>query len=341
MRPTQPYRWLYENQKRLLQFDCKNLDEWRAWRNALRAQLIDLLGALERPRFPPKLTYESEVDKGNYLRCKVTYNTDELATNPAYLLKPKDPNGAAVLVLHGHGSGKFDIVGPDEPGRLPPEIYARYQNSFAVKMAEEGFTVLIPDQAGFGERREQDDVEKGPMSSSCWQLSTWAMLYGETAVGVRVRDAQQSLDVLSSLNWVKKIGVMGASSGGALALYLSALDDRIMATAVSAYLNTYNDSILTVRTHCIDNYIPGVLKYAEMYDIAALIAPRPFFGENGIYDPGIPITGFRVAVEKVRQAYALLGASDKFEAYEFEGGHAMTHKPVEFMEKWLVKEAEI
>lgn len=64
----------------------------------------------------------------------MTYDTDGLTTNPAYLLKPKDPNGAAILVLHGHESGKFDIVGPDEPGILPPEVYARYQNSFAIKM---------------------------------------------------------------------------------------------------------------------------------------------------------------------------------------------------------------
>ncbi|WP_449462275.1 acetylxylan esterase [Tardisphaera miroshnichenkoae] len=163
-----------------------------------------------------------------------------------------------------------------------------------------------------------------------------ALLYGETAAGMC--DAQQSFDILSNLSWIKRIGIMGASSGGALALYLSALDDRIAATAISAYLNTYKDSIPTVRTHCVDNYLPGMLKYAEIHDAAALIAPRPLFAENGIYDPGFPIGGFRVAVEKVGQAYKPFGASDEFESYELKGGHAMTYRPAEFMEKRLVKQ---
>jgi hypothetical protein len=49
---------------------------------------------------------------------------------------------------------------------------------------------------------------------------------------------------------------------------------------VSGYLNSFQDGVASLA-HCIDNYVPGVLKWAEMYDIAGLIAPRPLFVESG------------------------------------------------------------
>ena len=41
--------------------------------------------------------------------------------------------------------------------------------------------------------------------------------------------------------------------------------------------------------HCIDNYVPGILNWAEMYDVAGLIAPRPLFSEAGEQDTIFPI----------------------------------------------------
>ena len=50
---------------------------------------------------------------------------------------------------------------------------------------------------------------------------------------------------------------------------------------ISGYLNTFRDCIMSV-SHCIDNYVPGILNWAEMYDVAGLIAPRRCFRKPAI-----------------------------------------------------------
>ena len=63
-------------------------------------------------------------------------------------------------------------------------------------------------------------------------------------------------------------------------MFSAALEPRIRAAFISGYLNTFRDSIMSL-SHCIDNYVPGILNWAEMYDVAGLIAPRPLFAESG------------------------------------------------------------
>ena len=63
---------------------------------------------------------------------------------------------------------------------------------------------------------------------------------------------------------------------------------------VSGYLNTFRDSIGSLA-HCIDNYVPGILNWAEMHDIAGLIAPRPLFVESGEKDNIFPIAASKAS----------------------------------------------
>jgi len=76
----------------------------------------------------------------------------------------------------------------------------------------------------------------------------------------------------------RALDAIWASFSGAL--FSAALEPRIRAAMVSGYLNTFRDSVFSL-SHCIDNYVPGILNWAEMYDIAGLIAPRPLFAESG------------------------------------------------------------
>ncbi|MGC8671163.1 MAG: dienelactone hydrolase family protein [Thermoprotei archaeon] len=338
-RPTTYYEHLYSTIKRSLEFNCEDVECWKKWRDLLKNKLTQLLGGLDYSSVPLSPVYASSEDLGDVIRHKVYYWSDSFSKIPAFLLEPKQKNGSAVLALHGHGYGKNDICGLDENGNPKSDPYSGYQKSFALALAKRGFTVLAPDQAGFGERREEQDSKKGPSQDSCWALSTFALLYGQTTIGRRVWDAMRSLDFLSSLPWVtKSLGVMGISGGGMISLYVAALDERVKAAAISGFINTYYDSIIRVcRKHCIDNYVPGILAYAEMYDVASLIPPRALYAENGTKDPIFPVEGFRKAVPRIRHAYDLLGASGNFEAVEFEGEHEISGpSPYDFLERLLL-----
>ena len=89
---------------------------------------------------------------------------------------------------------------------------------------------------------------------------------------------------------------------------------------MSGYLNTFRDSITSV-SHCIDNYVPGILNWAENYDVAGLIAPRPFFSEGGTRDPIFPVAATRESFMRVKKVYDVFDASDLAQQEIFEGVH--------------------
>ena len=123
-----------------------------------------------------------------------------------------------------------------------------------------------------------------------------------------------------------------------MTLYTSALDERIRSAVVSGYFNTFEDSILAME-HCDCNYIPGIRKYAEMSDVAAMIAPRPLLIESGTEDQIFPIEATRTALGKLKKAYEVLGAADKLDIYIGNGGHRFYgNKAFDWMDRWLARD---
>jgi hypothetical protein len=121
------------------------------------------------------------------------------------------------------------------------------------------------------------------------------------------------------------VGLTGISGGGTVTFFAAALDQRIKASLASCSLNTFRDSIFSI-SHCIDNYVPGILNWAEMYDVAGLIAPRAFFAESGERDPIFPVASARAAFERVQRVYAALGAPQYAEHDVFDGAHQFSGK---------------
>ena len=103
------------------------------------------------------------------------------------------------------------------------------------------------------------------------------------------------------------------------------MEPRIRAAFASCSLNTFRDSIMSV-SHCIDNYVPGILNWAEMYDVAGLIAPRPFFAESGEKDAIFPIAASRASFARVKQIYDVFGAADLTGQETFDAAHSFWGK---------------
>jgi 2-dehydro-3-deoxygluconokinase len=114
--------------------------------------------------------------------------------------------------------------------------------------------------------------------------------------------------------------VGGGAGGGATALWLAVLDQRIRAAVVSGYFCSFRDSILSTA-HCECNYIPGILNLSEMGGLAASAAPRPLCVVRGREDPLFPVSGTVRGFETVRQAYDRSGAPDGCRLAVHPGGH--------------------
>jgi hypothetical protein len=141
---------------------------------------------------------------------------------------------------------------------------------------------------------------------------------------MRTRDWMETRPELDT----KRVGTMGISGGGMVSLFSAALEPRVKAAMVSCYLNTFRDSVMAMP-HCIDNYIPGILQWAEMYDVAGLIAPRPFFSEAGKRDPIFPVAASVESFQHIQKVYKVFGVPHLAKqqlletAHEFGGGEGI------------------
>jgi dienelactone hydrolase len=314
---------LYKTMDRKCGFKAQDQSQWKEWRNDLIKNLQHLLGDFPEGGVEPYPKVLEKVDCGHYIRERIEYHTFKDLFVPAYLLTPKGGTikKPAVVACPGHGYGSKEIIGllPDGTPNLGD---GGVHKNFALELVKRDLIVLIPEVLGFGERRMIRDQEKGPKENSCYPLATYLLMLGQTLIGHRVYETRRAIDYLMTRKDVlgNRIGCMGLSGGGFLTALTSALDERIKATVISGYVNTFKESILAMH-HCIDNYIPGILKYGEMADIIGLIAPRPLFVEAGKEDPIFPLTGTKQAISKLESIYSLLKVEANFQKDIFEGGH--------------------
>lgn len=313
----------YNSAPMKLRFQANNRKQAEAWQKKLREKVRELVGGTPQPRPVTATTLETR-DFGRYRREKFIFESRPGSFVLGYLLMPSNGAGPrpAVICLPGHGRGVDDIVGIDDKGAHRTDK-AGYQHDFAIQVAEQGMAAVAIEQMAFGCRRDGRTKKGGLGRSACQPVAGAALLLGETMVGWRVHDVMRTVDWIGTRPDLdaSRIGVTGISGGGTITVFSAALDTRIKAAFASGYLNTFRDSIYSLA-HCIDNYVPGILNWAEMYDVAGLIAPRPLFAESGTKDDIFPIAAFKESFARVMKVYETFGAAGQLDHEIFEANHS-------------------
>jgi dienelactone hydrolase len=313
---------------RRLRFQARTRSEAEAWQRALRTKITELLGGFpaERPPLDPILLETRSFP--TYRREKIVFDSRPGSSVLAYALIPAHAKTPAptVICVPGHGRGVDDIVGIDEQGRDRTDR-SGYQHDFAIQATEAGMVALAIEPMGFGCRRDPVNARQGLSHKACEPVAGSALLVGQTMIGWRVWDVMRTIDYIARRPELdsSRVGCMGISGGGTVTLFATALEPRIRAAMVSGYLNTFRDSIGSLA-HCIDNYVPGVLNWAEMYDVAGLIAPRPLFVESGEKDNIFPIHASVESFSRVREIYSVFGTTEMIEQEVFPGEHSFWGK---------------
>jgi dienelactone hydrolase len=328
----------YEQIRPAMSFAAKSEKAARLWQKRARAKLAELLGGFPQKRSPLQVRVLEKKDFQNYTREKILFQSRENLTVFGYLLLPKNrPQSVpAIVCLPGHGRGCDDIVGIDENGKQR-ETKTGYARDFALQVVEQGYAAFAIEQLAFGCRRDDAARKKGGGQSSCQPAAGAALLFGQTMIGWRVWDVMRAIDYFQTRPEIdhSRIATLGISGGGTVSLFSAALDQRIKIGVVSGYFNTFHNSILSL-SHCIDNYVPGILNYIEMYDLAGLIAPRGLFVESGERDPIFPIEGSRKAFQQAQAIYATFAAPEMLGQEIFDGEHVFYGKGAfDFLKKHL------
>ena len=319
---------LYAAAPRRLRFEARTRGDAEAWQKQLASKLTELVGGFPAERRPLRpITLETRAFPG-YSREKIVFDSRPGVSVLAYLLLPEKARrpAAVAICVPGHGRGVDDIVGIDDRGGERTDK-AGYQHDFAIQAAEAGMAAVAIEPMAFGCRRDPVNARQGLSQKACEPAAGGALLVGQTMIGWRVWDVMRTLDYIATRSELdsSRVACMGISGGGTATLFSTALEPRIRAAFVSGYLNTFRDSIGSLA-HCIDNYVPGILNWAEMHDVAGLIAPRPLFVESGEKDNIFPIRASIESFNKVREVYGVFGAADRIEQEVFPGEHSFWGK---------------
>ena len=319
---------LYAAAPRRLAFQAATRKQAEAWQKKLRAKVVELVGGFPEKREPLRVESIETREFPGYRREKIVFDSRPGMSVLAYVLVPKGARGPVptMICVPGHGRGVDDIVGIDDKGHDRTD-QAGYQHDFALQVVDAGLAAVAIEPLGFGCRRDPLNARQGLGRSSCQPSAGGALLVGQTMIGWRVWDVMRTIDYIEGRKDLdpSRVGLMGISGGGTVTVFASALEPRIRAALVSGYLNTFRDSVGSL-SHCIDNYVPGILNWAEMYDVAGLIAPRPLFVESGEKDNIFPVKASVEAFAKVRDIYRVFGVPERAEQEVFAEAHSFWGK---------------
>ena len=326
--PVAYTRDLYAAAPRRLRFGARTRREAGEWQTALRSKLTELVGGFPAERQPLRpITLETRTFPG-YTREKIVFDSRPGVSVLAYLLLPTKARrpAPAMICVPGHGRGVDDIVAIDERGNDRTDK-AGYQHDFAIQVVEAGLAAMAIEPMGFGCRRDAVNARVGLSRKACDPVAGGALMVGQTMIGWRVWDVMRTLDYMATRAELdqSRIGCMGISGGGTVTVFSTALDLRIRVALVSGYLNIFRDSVGSLA-HCTDNYVPGILNWAEMHDLAGLIAPRPLFVESGEKDNIFPIRASIESFNEVKKIYGVFEASDRVEQEVFPDEHSFWGK---------------
>ena len=230
-----------------------------------REILLQLLGPLP-VKAAPELDWLEAVDCGSYVRHKISYAAEPGERIEAFLCVPSVGSGPypAVYCFHQHAGerllGKSEVVGL---AGAPDQAYAH-------ELAERGYVTLAPDAICFESRARTED----PVGYHVHALFS-RLLHGQTLLGKVLFDVSAGLDVLMALPAVdgERLGFLGHSYGGRMALFAPVFDRRIRA-AVSSCGSTSFQEMLDYETGVqLDFVVPGLLAHGDLGDVVRLVNP--------------------------------------------------------------------
>jgi len=318
--PSVLHKHLMNNMEHKLAYKGGDVQQWQ---DSFRPKLKELLGDMPKETEKCPLNVRSLWKRDHELGTieKVVFTSEPFCDVPAFLCLPKNaaPPYTTFICLQGHSTGMHNSIGLDFETNTK-EIEVAGDRDFALKCMEKGIAALCIEQRSFGERGE--NLLKNGSEHMCHDGVCHALKLGRTLNGERVWDVGRGIDYLAGRNDINmdKIGLMGNSGGGTITIYASAIMDRIAFAMPSSAFCTYQDSIMNIE-HCADNYIPGLLQYAEIGDVMGLHAPKPVVIVAGLEDDIFPIHGVKKAFSKLKEIYRAAGAEDNCCLVIGNGGH--------------------
>jgi hypothetical protein len=299
----------------------QSLEEWRTRAGWLREHILASAGLLPMPeRTPLNAVVFGERTHADYTVSKVYFESLPGFLVTGNLYKPIG-SGPFPAIVSPHGHWNY--------GRLENSAVASVPGR-AINLARQGFVVFTYDMIGYNDSRwyphtpnhTYHDREFGGRRENLWGLSL---------AGLQLWNSIRSVDFLESLPIVARdrIGATGASGGGTQTFLLSAVDERI---AASAPVNMIS---LHMQGGCLCENIPGLRLDTNNVELAAVFAPRPLLMVSATGD----WTNETMELEypEMQRFYDLFGAKDRVHAVRVNAEHNYNRESREAVYAWMAR----
>jgi dienelactone hydrolase len=306
--------------------EAADADSLRAWQDETRPLLHRLLGLDAIARFAaghePRVELGAPEARVGYTRRRGTIESEPGFCVPFWYLRP-DGEGPFPLAVTPHGHDRY---GPDTSIGLAHDDEHRRKidaedRDVAVQAVRRGFAAIAPAARGTS-TTGIPDINGRHGNRDCRSQFMHALLAGRTATGERVWDVMRLVDWAESIPEIDTttVLVMGNSGGGIVTLYAAAADERVTVAVPSCSYCTLVGETGLVH-HCDCNAVPGIGAIGEIWDVAALVAPRHLCIVNGRTDDLFPVAEVDRAAGAIESIYERAGAPERVRHAYGEAGH--------------------
>lgn len=239
----------------------------------------------------------------------------------------------AILFCSGHSTGAY---------RLP------YYQLPLLNLVNKGFIVLAIDPIGQGERLQyyNPETKESTIGGSTKEHSYFAaqvFIIGKSSARYFLWDGIRGIDYLVSRMEVdpKRIGVHGLSGGGTQTAYISALDERVLASAPAGYITSYCRLLESMGVGDAEqNFYHGISSGIDHADFIEIRAPKPTLIMATTRD-FFSIQGTRETFFESKRIYELSGKPGNIEITEDDADHDYTKKNREAMYAFFQKHLQL
>lgn len=246
----------------------------------------------------------------------------------------------------------------------------------ASDLARDGFAVLVHDAFGWGSRRILDEavaerfhrtvdlqlagrraasVQRGEQATAVSpgqrsellaaanepQLAKELGVLGTSLAGLVLRDDLIALDQLAAAPGVRSgaVACFGLSGGGARAVLLAAMDDRIRAAGVVAMMSTF-DGVLDGHAdqHSWSFLSPGLSRVGDWPELASLRPWLPLLVQYAERDELFEPAGMRDAHTILTERYRSGGERSAYTGTFHDEPHSWSAPMQAELRAWLIKE---
>ncbi len=341
----------------------------KVWQRRARARFLEhLLYAPPPAEAQPQIIRRA--DRGDYIEEYLTFQTTPDLRVPAYVLIPKKTKLPApgIVALHSHdgiylwGKEKIVEIEDEHPFMTAFKRQSYGGKSIAAELARQGYVVITIDMFYWGERRmildddppayrqramsiTREEINAFNQRSSQNESLIARSLFtaGISWPGVVLWDDIRTLDYLASRPEVnsQRLGCVGLSAGGYRSFLLAALDERIKAAVDVGWMTSFASQIKQHVVHTIgfSFHLPGLYRYLDLPDLAALIAPRAALVINGSQDRLFAPAGVKAAFGKIEGCYRKAGAPERQRCRLYDAPHefnvVMQAEAWEWLKRWV------